>query len=94
MGTPRATKRRGRGQHAARLGARLLDQAGGEERAPAAQRPPAVRRGGSGSDAIAEAGQHLDRVAQVLGLEVGVEGIGEQRDLARVPSPRSPTGRG
>ena len=44
MGMPRSTSGRGRGEHAAGLGARLLDQTGGQERAAAAQRPAAVGR--------------------------------------------------
>ena len=38
--------------------------------------------GSQGHDAIAEADQHLHGIAQVLRLEVGVEGIREQRDFA------------
>ena len=84
-------ERRGGGEDAAGLGAGLLDQARRQERAPAAQRPPSPSTARSRVDAIAEAGEHLDGGVQVLGLEVGVEGVGEQRDLAVVatasPSP-------
>ena len=45
-------------------------------------------------DAIAETRQHLDRGPQVLGLEVGVERVGEQRDFARCPLSPPLAGRG
>ena len=52
-------------------------------------RPPS-RASAQHGDAVAEPVEHLDGVVQVLGLEVGVERIGEQRDLARHCASRLP----
>ena len=71
----------GGGDDAARLHPRLVDQPGRQECAPAAERPPAVRRR-QHRHAIAETGEHVGGGAQVLGLEIGVEGVGEEGDLA------------
>ena len=92
MGTPRARN----GAAAAstrRASARASStRPGRQERASAAQGargglPPVAAISARSRDAIAEAGEHVDRRVQVVRLEVGVEGVGEQRDLARPLSP-------
>ncbi len=70
---------------APRLRPGLVDQPGGEERAAAAQGRAVLALVGSARTVHAVAGglQHRQRRARVLGLEVGVEGIGEQHDFTR-----------
>ena len=87
IGAPRGDVRRERLDHAARLALRLVDQAGGEIGAAAAQRAVALRvarRGARDRDAIARRLQHAQRRVRVLRLEVVVEGVDEQHDVRRV----------
>ena len=60
----------------------LVDAAHGEESAAAAQRPRAAVGGGRDLDAVAAGAQHRERGAQVFRLEVAVEGVGEEDDVA------------
>ena len=80
---PRATKGRSALQKAPHLLACLLDEADGEEGAPAAKRPSAA--GGLGHmHAIAGGLEHGERRLAVLGLEIGGEGVDEEDDLGAV----------
>ena len=65
--------RQQRSDHAARLAPGLVDEARGEKRAAAAQRPPRFRVIGVGAGdlhAIAGGVQHLERRVRVFRLEV------------------------
>ena len=70
-----------RGERAAGLGAGLLDAAGGEEGPAAAERPA----GGAGVvEAVAGGGEHPLGGGEVPRLEVAVEGVGEEHEVAAV----------
>ena len=81
---PRGGGRQDRGDQAPGLGPGLLDQPGGEEGPPAAQRPAALG-GLRDRDPVAAGPQQPEGGPGVLGLEVGVEGVGEEQDLAALP---------
>ena len=86
--------RRERGAHARGLRARLLDHARREIRAAAAERPFAAARD---LGPVAGRREHAHGRAQVLGLEIRIECVGEQHDVARRVAGagrRSPRGRG
>ena len=75
--------------HALRLDPRLVDEAGGEKGAAAAQWPAAPRV--RAEDAIAGAGQYALGGAGVLGLEPAVEGVDQQDHVAPVVTPSLPS---
>ena len=81
IGTPRAANGAERVEQAPRFGARGVEHAGREIRPAAAQRAAVARR--RRSHGVAAGRQHRDGGAQVLGLEIGIEGVREQHDLAR-----------
>jgi hypothetical protein len=77
------------GDDAARFGLRLVDQAGREVRATAAQRTRRLRIPGSrprNVDAAPGLAQHVDRGTRVLGLEVVAERVDEQHDVGVMAS--------
>ena len=69
--------------HALRLDPRLVDEAGGEK-GPAATQWSAAR-GVGGDDSIAGAHQDPLGGAGILGLEIAVEGVDQQDDVAPGP---------
>ena len=77
-------ERRDGGDHALRLAPRLIDPADRQERAAAAER--ALRAVGGLCDVhrIAGCSQNRDGGVEVLALEIAVEGIGEEHDLAAI----------
>ena len=82
----RGDVRRERGQHAARLGSRLLDEPDAEEGAAAAQRTaPPLRF----DHLVARGAQHALGGGGVFGLEPAVEGIDEEHDPRPWPAARA-----
>ena len=81
---PRATCGAQRGDDAASFDLRLVDEAGGEIRAAAAQRPRRLahrRRRSRDVHAVACGAQHVHRRARVLGLEIVGERVDEEHDV-------------
>ena len=78
---PWSTKGAKRGERALRFRARLIDFADGQEGAAAAQRASAIGRRRE-MDPIAGGGQHRERRIDILALEIAIESVGEENDLA------------
>ena len=85
-GTPRATIGRDRRDHALGLAPRLVDLADRQEGAAAAERALRAVRGLRDVHRVAGGAQHRHGGVEVLALEVAVEGVGEQDDLAPLSS--------
>ncbi len=73
--------RKQRGQRSLRFRARLIDFADGQKSPAAAQRAAAVGRHRK-MDLIASRAQHRDRRVEILALEIAIEGVGEEDDVA------------
>ncbi len=73
-----------RRDHALGLAPRLIDTADGKERAAAAERALHAIHGFGDVHLVTRRMQHCDGRVEVLALEIAVERIGEQHDLARL----------
>src|SRR5262245_14978604 len=67
------------------LGARLIDETGGEESAATAQRATTKRVWRN--DKVARACEHTLGRSRVVGFEIAVEGVDQQHDVGPVVTP-------